>query len=87
MNTSLLTLRAMRRPIGRVLAGALLVMALGGCAKLQPWVKPFERERLADPLLKLQRDSLSAKHFQHVRDVREGSRGATGVQGGGCGCN
>ena len=23
----------------------------------------------------------------HVRDVREGSRGATGVQGGGCGCN
>ncbi len=81
------SLTSMRRFVGCSLAGALLVVALGGCAKLQPWVKPFERERLADPLLKLQRDGLSAKHFEHVRDVREGSRGATGVQGGGCGCN
>lgn len=70
-------------------AGALLLAcaALSGCARLQPWVKPYERERLADPVMKLQRDGLSDKHFEHVRDVREGSRGATGVQGGGCGCN
>jgi hypothetical protein len=81
------SLTSMRRLVKCGLVGALLVVALGGCAKLQPWVKPFERERLADPLLKLQRDGLSAKHFEHVRDVREGSRGATGVQGGGCGCN
>ncbi len=65
---------------------------LGGCAmprlpKLEPWVKPYERERLADPIMKLSRDSLPDKHFEHVRDVREGARGATGVQGGGCGCN
>ncbi|GMV60331.1 MAG: hypothetical protein AMXMBFR72_34220 [Betaproteobacteria bacterium] len=66
---------------------ALLCAALAGCARLQPWVKPYERERLADPVMKLQRDGLSDKHFEHVRDVREGSRGATGVQGGGCGCN
>ena len=38
-------------------------------------------------LMKLQRDPLSAKHFEHVHEVREGSRGGTGVQGGGCGCN
>lgn len=84
MKTSLMSTRV---PVARALAAALVCVALGGCAKLEPWVKPFERERLADPLLKLQRDNLSAKHFQHVRDVREGSRGATGVQGGGCGCN
>jgi hypothetical protein len=68
-------------------AVALACAALAGCARLQPWVKPYERERLADPVMKLQRDGLSDKHFEHVRDVREGSRGATGVQGGGCGCN
>jgi hypothetical protein len=66
-----------------VLAGAAL---LGGCA-LQPWVKPYERERLADPIMKFSRDSLPDKHREHVHAVREGARGATGVQGGGCGCN
>ncbi len=59
---------------------------LGGCA-IQPWVKPYERERLADPIMGFSRDSLPERHQNHVRDVREGSRGATGVQGGGCGCN
>ncbi len=71
---------------------AVLAMAatLGGCSMLkmpEPWVKPYERERLADPIMALSRDALSDKHLEHVRDVREGSRGATGVQGGGCGCN
>jgi hypothetical protein len=65
------------------LAGAAL---LGGCA-LQPWVKPYERERLADPIMKFSRDGLPDKHREHVHAVREGARGATGVQGGGCGCN
>jgi hypothetical protein len=59
---------------------------LGGCA-IEPWVKPYERERLADPIMKFSRDALPEKHAEHVRDVREGARGATGVQGGGCGCN
>lgn len=74
-------------------AAAATVLMLAGCGSLrwpsmpEPWVKPFERERLADPVMNFARDGLSAKHFEHVRDVREGSRGATGVQGGGCGCN
>ena len=71
-----------------VLGAALL----GGCAMpsvptIQPWVKPYERERLGDPIMKLSRDALPDKHFEHVRVVREGARGATGFQGGGCGCN
>jgi hypothetical protein len=72
----------------RVLALAAVATAiLGGCALPEPWVKPYERERLADPVMKLKGDPLAAKHLEHVRDVREGARGATGVQGGGCGCN
>jgi hypothetical protein len=36
--------------------------------------------------MRLNRDALSAKHSEHVRDISEAARGATGVQGGGCGC-
>jgi hypothetical protein len=76
-------------------AGLLIIfcLQLGGCAMPelpsfpQPWVKPYEREALADPIMKFSSDPLSAKHFEHVRDVREAARGATGVEGGGCGCN
>jgi uncharacterized lipoprotein YmbA len=70
-----------------VLLAVVATASLAGCALPEPWVKPYERERLADPVMKLQRDALAAKHLEHVRDVREGARGATGVQGGGCGCN
>jgi len=72
-----------------LMRGALLVVAasvLAGCS-IQPWVKPYERERLADPLMALSRNGLADKHRDHVHDVREASRGATGVQGSGCGCN
>jgi hypothetical protein len=69
--------------LGALLGAALLC----GCSSIQPWVKPYEREALADPMMALSRDALPAKHIEHTRDVREGARGATGVQGGGCGCN
>jgi len=76
------------KDLPRAAALLLACAALSGCAwKLEPWVKPYERERLSDPIMMLSRDSLAEKHREHVRDVREGSRGATGVQGGGCGCN
>jgi hypothetical protein len=79
----------MNAPILRLLRpAALLLVALAavGCS-IQPWVKPYERERLADPIMKLSRDPLGDKHREHVYEVREGARGAAGVQGGGCGCN
>ena len=66
--------------------GAATVL-LQGCAAPEPWVKPYERERLADPIMQLSRDTLAERHRDHVYTVREGARGATGVQGGGCGCN
>ena len=74
------------------LAALVATLLLGGCSSfsvptVEPWVKPYERERLADPIMQFSRGPLGEKHFAHIREVREGSRGATGVEGGGCGCN
>jgi hypothetical protein len=76
----------MMRALPRLAVLLLPAALLGGCA-IEPWVKPYERERLADPILQFQRDALADRHREHVHVVREGARGATGVQGGGCGCN
>ena len=81
---------ARARPAALLALGAMLL--LGGCSgfsvpTIEPWVKPYERERLADPMMRFSRNALPEKHFAHIREVREGSRGATGVEGGGCGCN
>jgi hypothetical protein len=79
--------RAARTARALALAGAACVLA--GCAikPIEPWVKPYERERLASPVMKTSLNDLPARQQEHVYTVREGSRGATGVQGGGCGCN
>jgi hypothetical protein len=67
-----------------VSAGLLLMTA---CSNFQPWVKPYERDRLADPIMSWDRDAISSGFMDHVYESREGSRGATGSAGGGCGCN
>ncbi len=64
-----------------------LCLGLVGCSNLQPWVKPYEREHLADPIMSFNRDPIATTYLDHVFEVREGSRGATGAVGGGCGCN
>jgi hypothetical protein len=63
------------------------VLLLCACSSFQPWVKPYERDRLADPIMSWDRDALSSGFFDHVYESREGSRGGTGSAGGGCGCN
>jgi hypothetical protein len=75
-----------RRLLGLMSALGLLVQ-LCGCAPLQPWVKPYERERLADPVMAFDRDPVSSAYMEHVFDVRSASRGGSGAAGGGCGCN
>jgi Domain of unknown function (DUF4266) len=72
------------------LRAALLVCPVllsTACSSFQPWVKPYERDRLADPIMAWDRDAISSAYLEHVRESREGSRGATGNAGGGCGCN
>jgi hypothetical protein len=68
-----------------VAAGA--VVALTACSSVQPWVKPYEREHLADPVMSFNPNPVSAVYLEHVYESREGARGATGLVGGGCGCN
>jgi len=68
----------------------LVVMTLGGlsaCSSIEPWVKPYERDRLADPIMFLDSDPVSSAYIQHVFEAREGARGGEGAAGGGCGCN
>lgn len=72
----------------RAAALALLLLAgLAGCAAPTPWVKPYEREHFADPVMSFNRNPISSVYLEHVLESREGARGATGNVGGGCGCN
>lgn len=66
-----------------LLAGFAFLLA--GCS-VQPWVKPYERDRLADPIMSFDRHPVSSSYMHHVYEAREGARGATGSSGGGCGC-
>jgi len=72
--------------IGRFLLPIVLLAGLAGCS-IEPWVKPYERDRLADPIMALDGDPVSTAYIQHVYEAREGARGAEGATGGGCGCN
>ena len=65
----------------------MLSLGLGACSGIQPWVKPYERAHLADPVMDPDRDPVSTAYRIHVYQVREGARGGEGGAGGGCGCN
>jgi len=76
----------------QLLIGTLMVMSLlnlSGCSSLniEPWVKPYERQNLADPIMSNNRHPIANMHIAHVYEARESSRGAEGTGGGGCGCN
>ena len=69
-----------------ILGGCLLA---SGCSSwgIEPWVKPYERQNLADPIMKTNRHAIATMHVGHVYEARESARGAEGGGGGGCGCN
>ena len=73
--------------LGRVLLPLLAIGGLSGCTSIEPWVKPYERDKLADPIMALDGDAVSTSYIQHVYEAREGARGGEGAAGGGCGCN
>ena len=64
--------------------GILLLMA--GCS-VKPWVKPYERDRLADPIMSFDPRPTDAGFINHTFQSRESARGAEGGAGGGCGCS
>jgi len=65
----------------------LALLSFMSACSIKPWVKPYERAYLADPIMLFSRDPVSDSYMNHVYQAREGSRGAEGGQGGGCGCN
>ena len=71
----------------KLVAAICVIGMLAGCGGVEPWVKPYERDRLADPIMSFDRDPVSSSYMHHVYEAREGARGATGSAGGGCGCN
>ena len=76
----------------KVLLSLFMLILVSACSsfsipKIEPWVAPYEREYLADPIMSFNKDPLSNKYRQHVFNTREGARGAGYAHGGGCGCN
>jgi len=72
----------------RIMFSLLVLGGLSACSgPIEPWVKPYERDRLADPIMLMDGDPVSSSYMQHVYEAREGARGGEGGAGGGCGCN
>ena len=70
----------------RALLLLILMLLLQGCS-IEPWVMPYERSRLADPIMNPDPNPVSSSYMNHVYQARESARGAESGQGGGCGCN
>ena len=71
----------------RILSVVLLLAGVSACGSVEPWVKPYERDHLADRIMSLNPDPVSSAYLQHVFEAREAARGGEGAAGGGCGCN
>ena len=70
-----------------VLACILIGVTACSFQPIEPWVAPYEREHLADPIMDPHRDAVFSAFRQHVHETREASKGAGPAQGSGCGCN
>lgn len=66
----------------RMLLGFSTLLLLSGCATVKPW----EKESLSDPIMMMDQDPTATGIKEHHIDYREGTKGATGAQSGGCGC-
>ena len=64
-----------------------LACLVSACGSIKPWVKPYERQNIADEIMSFERDPVADSYLHHVYDAREAARGGDGASGGGCGCN
>lgn len=70
------------------LPGLIWIVAsllITGCAPSQ--VKPWEKEILADEVMKPGGPASIKKINEHVYTAKEAAKGGGGVGGGGCGCS
>ncbi|MBK8173644.1 MAG: DUF4266 domain-containing protein [Sandaracinaceae bacterium] len=72
-----------RAGLSLLLSLALACGTLTGCVT----VRPEDKEFLAEPSMIYGSEGATAGHEDHVLANREGSAGASGAAGGGCGCN
>ena len=64
-------------------AAIAVLLVSTGCATVRPW----QRERLADPIVTFQKDAKADARKTKTWDAREGSTGGNGGAGGGCACD
>ena len=76
----------MRTSLFKYFSLIVLCLAITACG-IKPWVQPYERAHLADPIMSTDKDPVASAYINHVYEAREGARGAEGSGGGGCGCN
>jgi hypothetical protein len=74
---------SMRLALGLVVVTTTWAALAAGCVR----VRPHERERLAHPAMQAPVWPAVEEGDLHVFTVREGTTGATGAGGAGCGCN
>ena len=60
----------------------LLIFSVVSCVAVKPW----EREKLADPIMEPQSQFSKQRLDEKFFSSREGSMGGSGGIGGGCGC-
>ena len=77
------TWRHLLRPLRALLAPLAGALLLAGCRPVPAW----QRESLARRELAAPSFPAHSRTEGHVHDIREGTSGATGQVGGGCGCN
>jgi hypothetical protein len=76
--------RRIGRRIGLAAALLLLVLGLESCATVP--VRPWQRERLVDPIVAFRAEAREDARKLKTFEAREGSTGGIGGAGGGCAC-
>jgi len=72
------------RRLRLALVASLFFLGLAGCATVP--VKPWQRERLVDPIVAFKAEAREDARKMKTFEAREGSTGGVGGAGGGCAC-
>ncbi len=62
-------------------------LALAGCSGVEPWVKPYERQNLADPIMAADRTRSPGATSTTSTRLARARAARSAASGGGCGCN
>lgn len=69
----------------KILISLSFFLMLTACSSMG--VKPWERDQLARPEMKMAADPVELAFDEHIYFSKEASSGGQGFAGGGCGCN